>query len=177
MKEGRIAPPGKRPGNETVAYPLIPYFRDQIALMKNIIMLLLLSAAIAATAQTPRQSAITAINAAEKAFKEMAAAKGIQEAFVYFAADSAIIKRGNDSLVYGRAGISHFYSGDFFKQATVTWAPDFTDASASGDMGYTIGKYEWIVKDSSGHIKNRSTGIFHTVWRKQADGSWKYVWD
>src|SRR5690349_15495171 len=99
----------------------------------------------------------------------MAAAKGIKEAFEYFAADSAIIKRGNDSLVYGRAGISHFYSGDFFKQASVTWAPDFTDASAGGDMGYTIGKYEWIVKDNSGNIKNKLTGIFHTVWKKQAD--------
>ncbi|MES2650059.1 MAG: DUF4440 domain-containing protein [Bacteroidota bacterium] len=128
-------------------------------------------------AQTPRENAIKAINAAEKAFNDMAATKGIKEAFVYFAADSAIIKRDNDSLIYGRTGISNFYSGDFFKQASVSWAPDFTDASLSGDMGYTIGKYEWIVKDENGTIKNKLTGIFHTVWKKQADGSWKYVWD
>ncbi len=128
-------------------------------------------------AQSPRDAAIKAINAAEKAFNDMAKAKGIKEAFVYFAADSAIIKRGQDSLIYGRAGIGHFYSDDFYKQANVSWAPDFTDASGSGDMGYTIGKYEWIVKDEDGKVKNKMTGIFHTVWKKQADGSWKYVWD
>jgi ketosteroid isomerase-like protein len=143
----------------------------------KIIFILLLLIACTASAQPPRQTAITAINAAEKAFNDMATAKGIQAAFVYFAADSAIIKRGNDSLVYGRAAISHFYSNAFYKQAAVTWAPNFTDASASGDLGYTIGKYEWVVKDSIGNIKEKSTGIFHTVWKKQADGSWKYVWD
>jgi ketosteroid isomerase-like protein len=146
-------------------------------MINNITLLLLLAIAGTSKAQSTKQDAIKAINNAEKAFKDMAAEKGIREAFVYFAADNAIIKRGNDSLVYGRAGIGNFYSGEFFKQATVSWSPDVTDAAASGDMGYTIGKYEWIVKDSSGNIKNKSTGIFHTVWKKQADGSWKYVWD
>lgn len=131
----------------------------------------------AATAQTPKQAAITQIMAAEKAFNDMAAAKGIKEAFVYYAAEDVIIKRGNDSLIYGRAGVSNFYGRDFFKNATVTWAPDFTDASESGDMGYTVGKYLWILKDGSGAIKDQNKGVFHTVWKKQADGSWKYVWD
>ena len=138
---------------------------------------LLLATMGSGLAQTSRETAIKAINAAEKAFNDMAASKGIQAAFVYFAADSAIIKRGKDSLIYGRAGIGNFYSREFFKQASVSWAPDFTDASASGDMGYTIGKYEWIVKDSTGNTKEKTNGIFHTVWKKQADGSWKYVWD
>ena len=140
--------------------------------------LLLLGLFITATvhSQTNRQKAIAEIKAAEKAFNDMATTKGIKEAFVYFAAEDAIIKRGKDSLIYGRAGIGIFYEGAFFKQASVTWAPDVTDASESGDMGYTIGKYEWLHKDSTGNT-NKSVGIFHTVWKKQADGSWKYVWD
>jgi ketosteroid isomerase-like protein len=32
------------------------------------------------------------------------------------------------------------------------------------------------VKDSVGNKKDFK-GIFHTVWKKQKDGSWKYVWD
>ena len=139
--------------------------------------LFLLVIANSGFAQTPRETAIREINAAEKAFNDMASSQGIMEAFVFFAADSAIVKRGNDSLVYGRNGIGNFYSGDFFKKASVSWTPDFTDASASGDMGYTIGKYEWMVKDSTGNIKEKTNGIFHTVWKKQADGDWKYVWD
>lgn len=130
-----------------------------------------------AAAQTPRETAMKEIKAAEKAFNDMATTKGIKEAFAFFAAEDAVIKRGKDSLIYGRAGIAHFYGTDFYKSASVTWAPDFTDASKSGDIGYTFGKYEWLVKDGNGNIIDKATGIFHTVWKKQADGSWKYVWD
>jgi len=50
------------------------------------------------------------------------------------------------------------------------------DASETGDMGYTYGKYTWQSKDSSGKV-DEAKGVFHTVWKKQKDGSWKYVWD
>src|SRR6185436_3460643 len=66
-------------------------------------------------AQSAKQTAIREIAAAEKAFNDMAAAKGIKEAFVYFAAEDVIIKRGNDSLIYGRAGVGNFYAKDFIK--------------------------------------------------------------
>jgi hypothetical protein len=36
---------------------------------------------------------------------------------------------------------------------------------------------EWIAKDNNGKIKEKNNGIFHPVWKKQAEGSWKYVWD
>lgn len=118
----------------------------------------------------------TEIEQAEKDFDKMAAEKGIAEAFWFFADSNAVIKRGNDSLIHGKEGIRNFYSGDFYKKATVTWSPDFVDASASGDMGYTYGKYTWRSTDSMGKVLE-AKGIFHTVWKKQPDGSWKYVWD
>lgn len=113
---------------------------------------------------------------AEEDFAQMAADKGIAEAFYSFAAEDATIKRGNDSLIHGKDGIKNFYSKPFYKTATVTWAPDFINISGSGDFGYTYGKYTWQSKDSSGNV-NTINGIFHTVWKKQADGTWKYVWD
>ncbi len=118
----------------------------------------------------------TEIEQAEKEFDKMASEKGIEEAFWFFADSNAVIKRGNDSLVHGKEGIRNFYSGAYYKTATVTWSPDFIDASASGDMGYTYGKYTWRSKDSTGAV-TEAKGVFHTVWKKQPDGSWKYVWD
>lgn len=118
----------------------------------------------------------TEIEQAEKDFDKMAAEKGIAEAFWFFADSNAVIKRGNDSLIHGREGIRNFYSGDNYKKATVTWSPDFIDASAAGDMGYTYGKYTWRSTDSTGAVRE-AKGIFHTVWKKQPNGSWKYVWD
>jgi len=113
---------------------------------------------------------------AEKAFNDMAKEKGIAEAFWYFADNDAVIKRQNDSLVKGKDAIKNFYSAERFKNATVTWAPDFVDVSKDGSLGYTYGKYLWQSKDSTGKLQEFK-GIFHTVWKKQQDGSWKYVWD
>lgn len=113
---------------------------------------------------------------AEKEFAEMAAQKGIAEAFWFFADSNAVIKRGNDSLITGKEGIRNFYSKEFYKSASVKWSPDFIDASSNGDLAYTFGKYLWQSKDSSGAVKEIA-GVFHTVWKKQRDGSWKYVWD
>lgn len=113
---------------------------------------------------------------AEKDFDRMATEKGIAEAFWYFADSNAVIKRGNDSLIKGKENIRNFYSTEFYKSASVKWSPDFIDVAETGDMGYTFGKYIWQSKDSTGKT-NEFKGVFHTVWKRQRDGSWKYVWD
>ncbi|MBI5371551.1 MAG: nuclear transport factor 2 family protein [Sphingobacteriales bacterium] len=126
---------------------------------------------------TPGKEKVRAeIAQAEKEFADMAAGKGIAEAFYFFADSAAVIKRGNDSLIRGREAILNFYSDPVYKTARVSWSPDFIEAGKSGDIGYTYGKYEWVSTDSSGKQKT-SKGIFHTVWKKQSDGSWKYLWD
>ena len=113
---------------------------------------------------------------AEKAFETMAREKGIAEAFAYYADSSAVIKRQNDTLIKGKENIRKYYSADFYKTASVTWAPDFIDVSETGDMAYTYGKYLWQSKDSTGK-PIEFKGVFHTVWKRQEDGSWRYVWD
>lgn len=101
--------------------------------------------------------------------------KGIAEAFYYFAADSAVIKRENDTLIQGKATIKNYYAQQP-TGAVVTWSPDFTAASKSADMGYTYGRFRWVVKDNAGAAKTYE-GVFHTVWQKDKNGQWKYVWD
>jgi ketosteroid isomerase-like protein len=113
---------------------------------------------------------------AEKDFEKMAAEKGIAEAFEFYADSNAAIRRSGDSVIYGKENIRKFYSAAYFKTASVIWSPDLVDASENGDLGYTFGKYTWRSKDSTGKA-NESHGIFHTVWKKQKDGTWKYVWD
>lgn len=102
--------------------------------------------------------------------------KGIAEAFYFFADDSAVIKRQNDTLVIGKVNIKKYYSNDFYKYASVKWAPEFIDVSEDGTLAYTYGKYVWKSKDNAGN-ESEFTGVFHTVWKKQKDNSWKYVWD
>ena len=117
------------------------------------------------------------IEQAEADFNKIVAEQGLAEAFTFFADSSAVIKRKNDSLIFGKAGINNFYSSSRSKtKTTLEWKPDFIDVSESGELGYTYGKYTFAVYDSLGN-KTDHHGIFHTVWKKQKDGSWKYVWD
>jgi len=113
---------------------------------------------------------------AEDNFKNLSLTKGISDAFYTFADDDAVIKRENDTLIRGKENIKKYYSNPKFKKASVTWKPDFVEVSKDGEMAFTYGKYIWTVKDSLGNKKDFK-GIFHTVWKKQKDGSWKYVWD
>lgn len=112
----------------------------------------------------------------EKAFEKMTSEKGIAEAFYHFADKNAIIKRENDTLISGNENIKIYYQKKGLKDATVTWTPDFIDVSESGDLGYTYGKFTWKIKGDDGKIVEYK-GVFHTVWKRQKDNSWKYVWD
>jgi ketosteroid isomerase-like protein len=113
---------------------------------------------------------------AENDFQLMAAEKGIGNAFEFFADSNALIRRRNDTLIKGKEAIANFYKNPIYKTATLKWTPDLIEAAESGDLAYTYGHYTWLSKDSTGKI-NVSQGVFHTVWKKQKDGSWKYCWD
>ena len=46
----------------------------------------------------------------------------------------------------------------------------------SRDLGYTYGHYTFSYIDSGGN-KIENKGVFHTVWKRQSDGTWRFVWD
>src|SRR5512133_1569896 len=111
----------------------------------------------------------------EEDFAALAKNKGITEAFYYFADDSAVIIRRNSSVIKGKENIKKYYS-DNNSNVELNWKADFADVSADGTLGYTYGKFTGTVKDADGK-RSEVSGIFHTVWKRQSDGSWKYVWD
>jgi uncharacterized protein (TIGR02246 family) len=60
---------------------------------------------------------------------------------------------------------------------TLTFAADRTDAASSGDMAYVQGHFTATQTDPATHAKVSQSGSYVTVYRKQADGSWKAVAD
>lgn len=109
----------------------------------------------------------------ESDFCDLAQKEGIKNAFLQYAAQDAVLQR-NNQLIKGKDSIK-----DFMKNSTskgLSWKPDFVDVSKSGDLGYTYGRYKFVFQDSLGNQKS-SEGIFHTVWKRQPDNSWKFVWD
>lgn len=111
----------------------------------------------------------------EQDFCDMTREQGIQAAFSHFAADSGIVKRG-EKLIMGKEAIRDHYGKSTLKNVKLEWKPDYVDASSGGDLGYTYGRYSFNAVDSSGNVI-AETGIFHTVWKRQKNGSWRFVWD
>jgi ketosteroid isomerase-like protein len=58
----------------------------------------------------------------------------------------------------------------------LTWSPVHADAGASGDLGYTWGRYhyEQVTKDGKTVTED---GTYVTIWKRQKDNSWKVVLD
>ena len=56
------------------------------------------------------------------------------------------------------------------------WEPIKVDVSADGTLGYTWGRYDFTNKGQDGKPVTQS-GIYLTVWKRQADGKWRYVFD
>lgn len=109
----------------------------------------------------------------ETDFCNLAKSEGVNVAFLEYVADDGVLLR-NDKLIKGKDSIKEFMKNSTSKG--LSWKPDFVDVSKSGDMAYTYGKYKFEYKDSVGDTKY-SEGIFHTVWKRQSDNTWKFVWD
>lgn len=112
---------------------------------------------------------------AEKDFSAMAATEGVSAAFLAFAAEDAVLNR-NDEIFKGHDAMKSYFERSTLRNPSLQWQADFVDAAASGDMGYTYGRYIFSAKDATGK-DIRAAGIFHTVWKKQPDGKWRFVYD
>ena len=110
----------------------------------------------------------------EASFAAAAEKNGLSAAFYEYAAPDAVIHRGE--LIKGREAIKSFYEPMDKSGVKLNWKPDYVFVSSSGDLAYSYGGFDRMTSDSTGHI-SKTSGIFHTVWKKQGDGTWKFVWD
>ena len=108
---------------------------------------------------------------AEHAFAQHSIDHGMKPAFLRYAAP--------DGVIVNRSGpvnaIETWARRDPAPTGLLTWWPVYADVSRAGDMGWTTGPFEFREKPSD--EKPADTGHFFTVWRKQRDGSWKFVLD
>ncbi len=111
----------------------------------------------------------------EKEFAEMAKQKDVAEAFLYYAAEDAVLFR-NNTLIKGKKAIKDYFEKQTLKDIKIEWKPDYVDVANSGDLAYTYGHFTFSgIKPDGQSIK--ADGIFHTIWKKQKNGKWKFVWD
>ena len=94
----------------------------------------------------------------------------------YYASDAVLAIPGR--TVNGTAAITKANTDDLADPAfSLTFTNDRTDVAASGDLGYTNGTYNVSYTDPKTKKVVRGAGTYVTVFRKQADGSWRAVAD
>lgn len=105
---------------------------------------------------------------ADSAFARASAARGPKQAFIAFAASDAITfgtgMRFNEGPEAIGAAFDRFPDG-----AALEWVPLAADIAGSGDLGCTVG--EAVIAARRRYTK------YLTVWKRQADGAWKFVAD
>lgn len=111
----------------------------------------------------------------DHAFSDMSEAEGVTKAFLHYADSSAVIFRNGLSPLQGYSAIAESYS-NINQEATLTWRAEHGDIAASGELGYTWGQYFLTLPDSTGNSISQ-TGYYMSVWKKQPDGNWKFVFD
>jgi ketosteroid isomerase-like protein len=110
----------------------------------------------------------------EKKFAK-ATLDGGGKAFASWFAEDAVTIGNKQAPVVGHAAIVEKAAWDP-KQYTLQWTPQGGQMLPAGDAGYTWGHYEGTSHDAEGNPVT-TTGRYITLWKRQADGSWKVALD
>ena len=112
---------------------------------------------------------------ADRAFAAATAQDRVEGWVRYFAPDGSMFRPGG--LATGPAAVRERMTPAFADTSfTLSWEPTQAQIAASGDLGYTIGRYQSRRRGPTGEVRT-ATGSYLTVWRKQPDGTWKVVAD
>jgi ketosteroid isomerase-like protein len=122
---------------------------------------------LSACASAPRAEAPTAapVVAAERAFAADAAQRGWAAAFRSYAAPDAITL--SPDPINAHEQLAQF-QGD--GETNLDWRPAYAGISRGGDFGFTTGPFQFRGREGI-------VGHYFTVWKRQPDGSWKWIFD
>lgn len=133
--------------------------------MKKLLVSLVLLAGCAGMQSMGPPPTAEPVIAAERAFAADAAQRGWIAAFrSYAAADATTLSPGP---VNAQENLAR-QQGD--GSTNLAWGPSYAGIARSGDFGFTTGPF-WL------RTREGVLGHYFTVWRKQADGSWKWIFD
>ena len=132
------------------------------------LMMTLVAATSPSRAQTDVAALATQVKDVERAFAKTMADRN-HDAFVSFLSDEAVFISDPQTL-RGRQAVAsawkRFYDAP---QAPFAWEPDRVEVLDSGTLALSSGP----VRDAQG----KRIGTFNSVWRREAGGSWRVVFD
>jgi ketosteroid isomerase-like protein len=112
---------------------------------------------------------------ADEAFAEAVGREGLSLWSSFFSEDGAVIQQGRGEI-RGAEAIQESMDAAAGAITSFSWAPDRAEVSDGGDLGYTVGRYRTTALGPDG-IEVLNTGMYVSIWRRQADRTWKVEMD
>jgi ketosteroid isomerase-like protein len=125
---------------------------------------------------SPRGGALDAIRLADEAFSTAASASGTGEAFGRYAARDAQVFSAPGEFITGPEAIRDSFGPPSGKNSLV-WHPVEGEMAGSGDLGFTVGNAVFTDSTAGSSQPLVQHSKYLTVWKRQSDGTWKYVVD
>jgi ketosteroid isomerase-like protein len=126
-------------------------------------------------AASSAQASADTLRQLEGEFMKATAEHGSVGYMSYYDDDSVELPNGAP-IIQGKVNIAKTMGFLDEKNNQLTWTPMGADISASGDLGYTFGTFEFRSKDKDGNLVV-DHGKYTSIWKKQKDGNWKVVLD
>jgi ketosteroid isomerase-like protein len=121
-------------------------------------------------------SAAEAVRAADIAWEKAFSGRDTSAAVAVVEPNGSVLPP-NAPIATGPQAIRALFAGFYAMPGmSIHWQPTKVEAARSGDLAYSAGTYELTFNDPKGKPVT-DHGKYATVWRKQADGSWKVVVD
>ena len=145
--------------------------------MKKITTLLLVMAIVSCSQQkVDKKVEGEKVMQLSKEWSEAAATGNVEKTISYWADDAIVISAGQPTLK-GKTAIRQMVEESYkIPGFRISWQPQSVEVSESGDMAYLIENSQISFADSTGKpitVQNKAVSI----WRRQADGSWKNMVD
>ena len=149
--------------------------------MKNFFLPVLVSIVFIACNNKPATTADTSqmqtdLMNADKAWNTLAGEVGMQKSFEQNYAEDVVMLQSGKQPVLGLAAVKNEFAAHPDSSKGLSWAAEKAEVSQSGELGYTWGKWQFKSTTAAG-TDTTEYGVYATVWRKQADGSWKAILD
>ncbi len=115
-----------------------------------------------------------ALQDVDRAFNRATAQRRADGWMDFMASDGALIRpTGTVTGAAVRDAVTKMFADTSF---SLTWEPVQADVGVSGDLGYTVGNWIAQYRNAKGEPAT-STGRYLTIWKRQADRSWRVVQD
>ena len=108
----------------------------------------------------------------DKAFSRLSEQKGMKAAYIDYIDSNGVLLKPGLIPVMGANAIDYLIQQND-TAFSLTRQPQTAVVAASGDLGYTYGIFSYRMKANDSTLY----GTYVSIWRKQRDGTWKFVLD